>query len=99
MGLGIDLGWRLPVIGLLVPSEVKGSVAEVTLEVSFSIGVSVTNSPWGLELILVGGFHHGPGGDHLGPNHTGDGIKGGESGRDVLGSRESDSGGGGQVTN
>mmetsp|Transcript_16488 Transcript_16488/g.35926 ORF Transcript_16488/g.35926 Transcript_16488/m.35926 type:complete len:266 (-) Transcript_16488:25-822(-) len=89
----------LPVIGLLVPSEVKGSVTEVTLELGFALGITVTNSPRGLELILVGGFHHSPGGDQLCPNHTGEVVKGGESTRDVFGSRESDSSSGGQVTN
>lgn len=50
-------------------------------------------------LILVGGFHHGPGGDHLGPYHAWECAQCGKSRRDVFASRESGTGIGDDVSN
>ena len=41
---------------------------------------------------MVGGFHHAPSGNHLSPDGTRNGVKGGETSRDVFGTRETDSG-------
>ena len=78
----------LPGVRLLIPSKVDEPVAEITLELSG--GFYLSSSPRGLELILVGSFHGGPGSDHLGPNHAGEGFKGGKSRGNILASRESD---------
>jgi len=85
---------------LIVPSEVKESVTEVTLEVSREGDIVIgTEAPWRLALVLVGSLHHGQSGDGLGPNHTREVVKGGESRGDVLGTRESDSSFRGQISN
>mmetsp|Transcript_28414 Transcript_28414/g.53136 ORF Transcript_28414/g.53136 Transcript_28414/m.53136 type:complete len:222 (-) Transcript_28414:34-699(-) len=91
---------HLSIIRKLVPSKVKGAVAEVSLELSWAVLKRVhVQAPWSGVLVLVGGLHHGPGGNHLSPNHTGESIQCGESGWDVLGARETNSGVGGEVSN
>merc|ERR1712021_97904 len=90
--------FSLPLITLLVPSVVNPLIAEVTLEVGFGF-TTLRSSPWGLELILVGGLHHGNGGSELGPDHTWNLVQGGESSWDSFSTWESDTGVGDKVTN
>ena len=92
----VELDGALPHLGLggkLVPSEIKGAVAEVTLELSGALAKAVlVGAPRSNELILVGSLHHGGGGGELRPDHSRDSVEGSEARRDVLGSRESNTG-------
>ena len=92
-GLNAEIISRCDALG-----NADSSCSGIVIRSICGVAVSVTNSPRGFELILVGGFHHGPGGDSLGPNHTRQVVEGGESTGDVFGSGESDSGGGRQVS-
>mmetsp|Transcript_23052 Transcript_23052/g.51179 ORF Transcript_23052/g.51179 Transcript_23052/m.51179 type:complete len:208 (-) Transcript_23052:85-708(-) len=85
----------LPVVGLLVPTEVEGAVAEVALELRLPVG----GDSGSLALVAVGGLHEGPGGDHLSPDHAGNGRNGIKTGGNVLGTRETNTGSGGEVSN
>mmetsp|Transcript_11595 Transcript_11595/g.24184 ORF Transcript_11595/g.24184 Transcript_11595/m.24184 type:complete len:303 (+) Transcript_11595:111-1019(+) len=76
----------LPLLSLLVPSEVKlASVAEVADVLSEAEGVTVDR------------LHHGDGESHLEVDLGGKGIEGLEASRNVLSTRESDTSGSDQV--
>ena len=78
-------------VAQLAPSEVQGTIAEVSLEFSGAVA-AVIRAPRRLKLILVGGLHHRPCGDHLRPDHAREVVEGGESRRDVSGSRKTHAG-------
>jgi len=92
----VELDGALPHLGLrreLVPSKVNEAVSEVTLELGGAVAQAVlVGAPRSSVLVLVGSLHHGGGGGELRPDHSRDGADGGETRRDVLGSRESDTG-------
>jgi len=91
---------HLLVITVLVPSEVNESITEVTLELSGRLSKSIlVGSPRSSVLVLVGSLHHGPCGDHLSPNHTGEVVKSSEARGDVLSTGETNSGVGNEVSN
>lgn len=76
----------LPVIALLIPSKVNKVVSEVTGKFAGSgFGVNIGS-------IAVKGFHDSPCKDSLDPYTKGHSGNGGESGRNVFGARESDTG-------
>mmetsp|Transcript_12198 Transcript_12198/g.26567 ORF Transcript_12198/g.26567 Transcript_12198/m.26567 type:complete len:220 (-) Transcript_12198:34-693(-) len=91
---------HLPRIGLLVPSKVKSTITEVSLELSGTFSKRVlVHAPRSGVLILVGSLHHTPCGDHLSPNHTGNVVQGGESRWNVSSSWETNSSIGDEVSN
>ena len=82
----------LPFIGLLVPTEVDVVVTEVTQELRLSgFWPDITG-------VSVEGFHDTPSEEHLDEDLEGKGIPCGETAWDVLGTWESYSGVGDQVT-
>mmetsp|Transcript_12199 Transcript_12199/g.26569 ORF Transcript_12199/g.26569 Transcript_12199/m.26569 type:complete len:220 (-) Transcript_12199:34-693(-) len=94
-------GTLLHLLGIsqLVPSKVKSTITEVSLELSGAITKCIlVHAPRSGVLILVGGLHHGPCGDQLSPNHTRKVVQGGESGWNVLGAWETNSSVGDEVS-
>ena len=80
-------------VAQLAPSEVQGTIAEVSHEFGGAVTEGVlVHPPGSLVLILVGGLHHCPRGDHLRPDHAREVVEGGESRRDVPGSRKAHAG-------
>ncbi len=59
---------HLGIIAKIVPSKVEGAIGLRGRSGWFR---KVRRTIW----VLVGGLHHGAGGDHLGPGHTGDGVQ------------------------
>mmetsp|Transcript_23530 Transcript_23530/g.41301 ORF Transcript_23530/g.41301 Transcript_23530/m.41301 type:complete len:205 (-) Transcript_23530:3-617(-) len=83
----------------IVPSKVKGTITEVSLELSWTVAKGVlVSSPGRGVLILVGGLHHCPCGDQLSPDHARDVVQRSESGRNVLGAGETNSSVGDEVS-
>ena len=90
---------HLPFIALFVPSKVKGTITEVSLELSRALSEGVhVQAPRSGILVLVGGLHHTPSGNQLSPEHAWEVVQGGETGRYLLGAREANSGIGDEVS-
>lgn len=81
----------LPFVGLLVPAKVKGTVAEISHELGLEAVVASGSG-------RVGGLHEEEGEAHLSNDLSRESIEGGESGGNVLGAGEANSGVGDEVS-